>query len=305
MADVVVVGAGIIGLTTAIRLQQAGAEVEVWSADDPAHIVSGVAAAVWYPTRIAAGADVLRWAGDTYAEFRRQIGDGAPGTLMRRTRNLHRERLAELPWWTAAAGGVDLRDSFAPYAQEVVFDAPLAEMDAYLRWLGGRVAVVRKRVTGLDDVTSPVIVNATGIAARELCRDDAVEPARGHVVIVENPGLDVSIRDVGGDTYIHPRTRDVVLGGTFGIGEWDTGPDPAEARAIVERCVALEPKLADARVLQTRIGLRPVRRGGPRVELETRPDGRRIVHNYGHGGAGMTLSWGCADEVVRLVTGLG
>jgi D-amino-acid oxidase len=90
----------------------------------------------------------------------------------------------------------------------------------------------------------------------------------------------------------------VVLGGTFEVGRGDLTPDPAEADAIVRRCVALEPRLAGAVRTGERIGLRPVRHGGPRLERVG-----RIVHAYGHGGAGMTLAWGCADEVADLVEG--
>jgi D-amino-acid oxidase len=74
----------------------------------------------------------------------------------------------------------------------------------------------------------------------------------------------------------------------------------ATGRAIVDRCVALVPELAGAPVLGQRVGLRPSRHGGPRLEAELAPDGWRLVHNYGHGGAGVTLSWGCADEVAEL-----
>jgi D-amino-acid oxidase len=80
---------------------------------------------------------------------------------------------------------------------------------------------------------------------------------------------------------------------------WDTAVDPGTAQAILARCVALEPDLADARVLSHAVGLRP---GRPEPRLETeRRDGGVVVHNYGHGGGGVTLSWGCAEEVVRHV----
>lgn len=311
MTEVLVLGAGVIGLTAAIRLLERGAAVTVWTADDPAATVSAVAAAVWYPTRADPDPRVLRWATAGHAEFRRQIAAGVPGTLLRRTRMLLRRPLAGRPWWASAAGDVEVRDAPAPYRHELRFAAPLAEMDVYLPWLcrrvidsGGRIE--RRRVARLDECRAPVVVNATGLAAGTLCADPAVEPARGHVVLVDNPGIDESVRDEedpAGVTYVHPRSRDVVLGGTFETGRRDLRPDPAEAAAIVRRCVALVPELAGVPVRSEKIGLRPVRRGGPRVAVEPAESAGRLVHAYGHGGAGMTLAWGCADEVADLALG--
>jgi D-amino-acid oxidase len=94
----------------------------------------------------------------------------------------------------------------------------------------------------------------------------------------------------------------VVLGGTFQEGDWDLTPDRATRDAILARCVALVPELAGAPIVGEKVGLRPSRHGGPRVETERTRAGT-IVHAYGHGGAGMTLSWGCADEVTALALG--
>ena len=71
------------------------------------------------------------------------------------------------------------------------------------------------------------------------------------------------------------------------------------AEAIVRRCAALRPQLAGARVLGHRVGLRPVR-DAVRLEREPLSGGRVLVHNYGHGGAGITVAWGCAEEAARL-----
>jgi D-amino-acid oxidase len=286
VTDVVVIGAGIIGLTAAIRLRAAGAAVEVWSADDPLDTVSAVAAAAWYPTRMAEDPRVRAWGLRSYDEFVRQLAGGVPGVLLRDTRNLGYTGRA-LPWWAPPGASVT--------GGEVRFRAPLAEMDVYLPWLAAQVPVVRRRVDSLGDAlaAAPVVVNATGLAARELARDPAVQPARGQIALVRNPGLTTSIRSAG--FYVHPRRRDVVLGGTFQIGDGRTSPDRATRETILSGTRALEPALSGAEFLGDRVGLRPVRSGGPRVEAAG-----PVIHAYGHGGAGMTLSWGCADEIVAL-----
>jgi D-amino-acid oxidase len=92
-----------------------------------------------------------------------------------------------------------------------------------------------------------------------------------------------------------PRSRDIVLGGTEQQGEWSRTPDPQTATDILARTARLVPELAGAKVLCHKVGLRPARR---QVRLEREGD---VVHCYGHGGAGVTLSWGCAEEVASLL----
>ncbi|NMO54693.1 FAD-binding oxidoreductase [Actinoplanes sp. TBRC 11911] len=296
MADVVVVGGGIIGLTAARRLQQRGADVTIWTAHDVRDTVSSVAAAVWYPTHTDDDPRVRRWAASAYREFMRQADAGVPGVMVRHTRMVLRSPLAALPWWARSIGDAVLAGG------ELRFSAPLVEMDTYLAWLlsqlvDGGATVVRRRPVSLAaaSAAAPIVVNATGLAARELCGDTAVYPVRGHIVLADNPGLVESVRDEdnpAGLTYVHPRGDDVVLGGTFEEGLSSVAPDPVEAAAIVRRCGAVVPELSGVRVRGSRIGLRPARRGGPRVEAEG-----QVIHAYGHGGAGVTLSWGCADDV--------
>ncbi|MEV4490179.1 FAD-dependent oxidoreductase [Micromonospora coxensis] len=310
-ADVVVVGAGVVGLTTALALQRRGARVTVLTADDPADTVSAVAAAVWYPSHADEDPRVLRWARETYTELRRQCADGVPGVVDRPTRMWLRRPYAAPPWWADACGDLVAEPAGAPYTALLRFTVPAVEMTRYLPWLrqqleagGGRV--VRRRLERLVEAydTAPTVVNATGLAAGRLADDPAVHPARGHLLLVANPGLTVSVRDEddpAGITYVHPRRHDVVLGGTYQPGVGHTRPDPQEAAAIRRRCVALVPQLADVPVLGERIGLRPARHGGPRVEVDPAgPSAGRLVHAYGHGGAGVTLSWGCAAEVADL-----
>ncbi|GAA2587222.1 FAD-dependent oxidoreductase [Winogradskya consettensis] len=301
MPDVIVVGGGIIGLTAAARLRAQGATVTIWSAHDPLDTTSAVAAAVWYPTRTDYDPRVLTWAAATYSEFRHQAAEHIPGVLLRPTRNILAAGAASEPWWAPAAGEVTYAGN------EVHFEAPLVEMDTYLPWLRTHLAssgvrMHQRRISDLSEALAeaPVVVNATGLAAGRLCQDPEVFPVRGQILIVANPGLTTSIRtETDPPTYIHPRTSDVVLGGTYQEGDATLTPDPATRTAILQRCVALVPELAGVTVLAEKVGLRPARHGGPRVEAEHRDNGT-IIHAYGHGGAGMTLSWGCADEITHL-----
>jgi D-amino-acid oxidase len=147
-----------------------------------------------------------------------------------------------------------------------------------------------------------MVINCAGLGARELIGDQSLFAIRGQVVRVAQIGIErFWLDDYGphGMAYIVPRSQDIILGGTADDGDERLAPDPATALAIVERCAALEPRLRDAPILQHRVGLRP---GRPSVRLEAeRPaPGKLLVHNYGHGGAGVTLSWGCADEILTI-----
>jgi D-amino-acid oxidase len=135
--------------------------------------------------------------------------------------------------------------------------------------------------------------------------DPDLRPIRGQHVVVTNPGLtEFFSEDTGSSPDLrcfYPHGDTVVLGGTAIDGEGDLGPDDNAAAGILARCAEVEPRLAQAHVLEHRIGARPTR-ATVRVEAEWQEDGTVVVHNYGHGGAGVTLSWGCAEETERLLT---
>jgi D-amino-acid oxidase len=96
-----------------------------------------------------------------------------------------------------------------------------------------------------------------------------------------------------------PHGDHVVLGGNADDGQWSLEPDLAIADEIVRRCARIEPRLSEARVLGYRVGLRPAR---ATVRVESEPLGSATcVHNYGHGGTGVGLAWGCAREVAAML----
>jgi D-amino-acid oxidase len=311
--EITIIGGGVSGLSCAIRLLEAGYAVQVWARDLAPQTTSSVAAAVWYPYRAFPEALVLGWSAATYAELAQLAAEEpAAGVIVRGGLELFRAPEPD-PWWRSAvpsfrrAGPSELP---AGFSDGFVFEAPVVEMPVYLASLEARVValggrIVRRAIRSLDEAPgeSQVVVNCAGLGARELVGDATMVPIRGQIVRVAQVGLEQFIFDdhgPGGVTYIVPRTRDIVLGGTAQEGDERLAPDAATAEAILARCAALEPRLRGAEVLEHKVGLRP---GRPAVRLETeRRGGRLVVHNYGHGGAGVTLSWGCADEVARLVT---
>jgi D-amino-acid oxidase len=304
MSRVIVLGAGVTGLSCAVRLLEAGHEVSVVARDLPLETTSAVAAALWYPYRAYPFERVTAWSAATYAELVRLAGDDRTGVVVRPGTEVCRSELPA-PWWASAVPHLAPATGLpAGYVSGWSFDAPVAEMPVYLRWLRSRVeelggTVTRMALAGLPDLAE-VVVNASGLGARLLGRDPSVLPVRGQVVHVEQVGLEHWWLDSAGSTYVVPRSKDIVVGGTDEEGVWDRAPDEAVAKELLGRARELVPELRGAKVLGHRVGLRPAR-PAVRLELVVAASGQRVVHCYGHGGAGVTLSWGCADEVASLL----
>ena len=298
---VVVVGAGVVGLSCALRLLEAGHRVDVLARDLPLETTSSVAAAIWYPYLALPQDKVTAWGTAAYAEFARQADQGIDGVVMRRGTELLRRR-TPVPWWVDAVPALDRVEPRAPYADAWSFETPVIDMPRYLRWLSERVldaggTLTRMALARLPE--GPLVVNCSGLGSRALAGDPTTRPVRGQVVVVEQFGLAewwLAEEGPAGEvpTYVIPRTHDVVLGGTDEQGDWSRSPVPEVAEDILRRATALVPEVARARVLQHKVGLRPAR---PEVRLERVGD---VIHCYGHGGAGVTLSWGCAEEVRGL-----
>jgi D-amino-acid oxidase len=307
--DVAVVGGGVIGLTCALELARVGHRVRVHTADPVAATTSAVAAAVWFPYRASPADAVLRWATSSLAVLRHIADDPGTGVRMVPGTVAHRAPEPDL-WWTSAVP--DARPARADELPPGVRGGtrctlPVVHMGRYLPWLlaacdDAGVELVGGRVTSLADVPGEVVVVAAGSASGPLLDDDTCFAVQGQVVRLADPGLTGWILDEenpAGLTYVVPRGTDVVCGGTAVEGATGTDPDPDVEAAVLRRVRALVPELADAPVLSRAVGLRP---GRPTVRLERLEHrGREVVACYGHGGAGVTLSWGCAGHVARLV----
>lgn len=310
MQRVVVVGAGVIGLSCAVRLAEAGYDAHVLARDLPLETTSAVAGGLWLPYLALPVESVNRWGAATLDALTELADEAASGVRMTPGTLLHGATPPPRPSW-ATGGDPSLQQVSDPrpgYASGWRLTVPVVETTRYLPWLVERLVAAGGSVTRMPLRALPqrgVVVNATGVSARALASDPSVHPVRGQVVVVENPGLTewwCDEDEADGPLYAIPRGDHVVVGGTADDGDWEPTPDPVVAERILARACVVEPKLRTARVLVHRVGLRPAR---PQVRLETVVEQERtVVHCYGHGGAGVTLSWGCADDVLAEVSAL-
>jgi D-amino-acid oxidase len=310
--DVLIIGAGVIGLTTGIRLAEDGWSVHIRTADDT-HDTTSMAAGALCGLAFAEPMDkVPDWDAATQRELAHLAEHPASGVQMRSGLLASRTPIDVPPSIRAMSGFADTQPADLPsgFAGGFWIRLPVVDMPRYLdhmlerfRQAGGTVE--RSRVTSLADAArdAPVIINCAGIGAQQLANDQRLRPVRGQHVVVTNPGIEHFFMEgpPGPAEWASfmPHGDHVVLGGIAQQGVWDMQPDPAIAEGIHQRCVAIEPRLADAEVIEHRVGLRP-QRDVVRVEEEV-VDGSRCIHNYGHGGLGVTLSWGCAAEVASLL----
>ncbi|ANS69398.1 D-amino acid oxidase [Streptomyces lincolnensis] len=306
--EIVVVGGGVVGLTTAVVLAERGRRVRVWSRDPVEGTTSAVAGALWWPYHIEPVALARAWALrslDVYEELAARPEE----TGVRMVEGVLGEADPDAAdaWVTDRLPGLRATTAEEYAGTGTWVRLPLIDMPAHLPWLRDRFVaaggtIEARTVADLAEVDAPVVVNCTGLAARELVPDPSVRPVRGQLVVVENPGIHTFVVSTDADgemAYFFPQPGRLLLGGTAVEDEWSTEPDPVTAAAIVRRCAALRPEIAGARVLEHRVGLRPAR-DAVRLEREPLSGGRVLVHNYGHGGAGVTVAWGCAEEAAGL-----
>ncbi|MFG2352948.1 FAD-dependent oxidoreductase [Streptomyces sp. NPDC048521] len=300
----IVVGGGVAGLTTAVVLAESGRRVRVWAREPAGRTTSAVAGGLWWPYRIEPEPLVGAWALESLQVYE-ELAARPEETGVRLVDGVHRGTgLDELGEWAGRVPGL------RAVADGLAARLPVIDMPAHLAWLRERLVkaggtVERREVTDLTAVPAAVVVNCTGLGARSLVPDPAVRPVRGQLVVVANPGIDTWFTSVdhgsAASTYFIPQPGGLLLGGTAEEDDWSLEPDPDTAAAIVARCAAVRPEIAGARVLAHRVGLRPAR-DAVRLERQPLPDGRALVHNYGHGGAGITVAWGCAREAADLAS---
>ena len=310
---VAVIGAGVSGLTCAVLFAEAGYETAIVADEIGDETNSAAAAAMWYPYDAGAGDQIIAWALNSYDRFLELARDPRTGVSVTELRVFSRLGPSTPPNWAQSFATRLVPDSEIPaaFVSGFTIHVPLIETGKYLEYLSARLANAGGSISGgirfsrLEEVDSEfgLIVDCAGIGARELVPDPEMEPHRGQVAIVQKFDLPYAVVcDDPPLMYAIPRSNDCVFGGTNEISD-NRAADPPTTARIIRECERVLDRAAPT-LLRERVGLRPGRKTGVRVAAEKLRDGRTVIHNYGHGGSGFTLSWGCAETALSYVSSI-
>lgn len=308
-SSIAIVGCGVTGLSCGIRLLESGREVVIYCREESPHTTSDVAAAFWYPFKAEPRTRLLPWAERAYVEFELLARDPNSGVMPIPITHRYAHG-GHGAWWARAVKDFSplTPDELGPkFIEGFRYQTFLAESPIYMPYLRARYdslggKVVRRTLRALSELNAAhaIIVNCSGVWAHELAADREVQPLRGQILRLERPReFEPGVSDFEG-FFVACRRSDCIVGGANTEGDWGTEIRANDREYLMKRLREEFPELTKARVIEERVGLRPWR-PSVRLELEKTSDGQVVIHNYGHGGAGYTLSWGCAEEVCGLI----
>lgn len=247
---VAVLGSGIMGLSTARLVQDAGFPVAIYSAALPPETTSNVAGGQFHPYA------VFREGSET-AGFREQFSRALDYSWRRFQIMVGDDYgVRWLPTYVEASSPEAklletfppvnrmLREAEHPFPLDGVlrYDTLYVETGRYLRQMlrdvrtaGGTIAIRRfDNPADLQAIPETLIFNCTGLGSRQLFGDTQLRPARGQLAILEpQPGVDYAV--TGGFGYMFPRPDGILLGGTFELDRWDAMPEPQAIAGILEK----------------------------------------------------------------------
>lgn len=311
--EILILGAGVSGLSCGILLLKKGYKVTIWAKDLPPNTTSNKAAAVWYPYLCFPREKAIPWARITFEYIQKEIMTNPNSGCIMRTVTEMFDKPQPDPWWKDALPGEierptqeELPEGYvdAYRIQSIVLDTSLYMEYLMETFKSLKGTVIQKEIKDIQEALQDyeLVVNCTGLGSRELFSDDKIYPVRGQMIKIKATGFDQVVVDDDGPNNLCltvPRVNDIMLGGTTQVNDWNIEIDPKDTEEILRKVALIAPGLKNIEVISESVGLRPVRES-VRLEAEKYGD-KTVVHNYGHGGSGFTLGWGCAQDVVEVI----
>ncbi|HRH59840.1 MAG TPA: FAD-dependent oxidoreductase [Chitinophagaceae bacterium] len=310
--NIAVIGAGISGLSSALLLAENSYNVTIIAKAFSPNITSNRAAAFWFPYHIRNDSRGISWCRISYKYYQENAVNPDTGISMQTLHKVLRKGVvAEEPVWVefmpegsyTIKRGNDVDEMYDAIYEVTV---PLIETQIFLPYLMNvlrqrGVTFIEREIASFDELNNyDAIINCSALGSRKLCNDDLMIPVRGQVGLLSpKAGLPVYL-DNEKPLYVVPRKDAIIVGGTYEEHVETDNTEPATIQRLLHNAYEIFPELKTQEVIGDWAGLRPYR---PDVRVE-REAGTNIIHNYGHGGSGFTLAFGCADEVLRLASSI-
>ncbi|CAD7087070.1 unnamed protein product [Hermetia illucens] len=328
MLNIGIIGGGICGFSCAVKIKEHyrdKAKVTVISDQFTPNTTGDISAGLWGPIYCGdtSERDIVRWSKGMH-DFLHELWltdkAGEAGVCLvpciRATTDLNGLK----PYWDDVVFGFskftqqevdrlnkEQNKDYKEACRFVTFTSEPMKLLPYLtkRFESSGGIVTQRKVSSLAELVKDsqfdVIINCTGLGAKEFVPDDSMHAIRGQVIRVAAPWVYCVLLDDSDDgNYIIPNVDTVVLGGTHQVNDYNTTPDAGDRKLILNGCRQLMPGIVCGREIREMVGLRPGR-SSVRLEIEPTANGKLVIHNYGHGGSGVTLAWGCAVDVLDLL----
>lgn len=304
-----VIGAGVIGLTSALCFQESGFIVKIIADKFDETICSSNAGAIWGPFLSNEDQSAYEWSFETLKVFRNLAKNPKSGI------NIVDGVLAanyetQIPEWFKLLNQDHEYDEQLPkgYIKAWRYSVPIIEMPKYLNWLktefyqSNGVLEIGKinSFTELKDEFD-FVINCTGLGSKELCADEKLYAMKGQLIVVSNPGVNYFFAERGDNKelfYWMPQGEKIVIGGTAEKIFSHTLIDEVQTKRMFDQAKRIEKKFAKSEFVAEKVGFRPCRDS---IRFEFDKIYQNVFHNYGHGGSGVSLSWGCAQSVVKEI----